>query len=66
MRHAAWVITTIALLTAAGAARAAAPVVTSVYPASQRINAGTHTVIEAHFDQDIDQRIHADAITIPE
>ena len=54
MRHAAWVITTIALLTAAGAARAAAPVVTSVYPASQRINAGTHTVIEAHFDQDID------------
>jgi len=42
-----------ALLTAAGTAHAAAPVVTSVYPARQRINAGRHTIIEAHFDQPI-------------
>jgi len=54
MRNLARVITTIALLTAADAARAAAPVVTSVYPASQRINAGRNTIIEAHFDQEID------------
>lgn len=54
MKNLARVITTIALLTAADAARAAAPVVTSVYPASQRINAGRNTVIEAHFDQDVD------------
>jgi len=54
MRNLARVITTIALLTAADAARAAAPVVTSVYPASQRVNAGRSTIIEAHFDQDID------------
>lgn len=54
MRNLASVITTIALLTAADAARAAAPVVTSVYPASQRINAGRNTIIEAHFDQEID------------
>jgi hypothetical protein len=54
MRHLASVITTIALLAAADAARAAAPVVTSVYPTSQRIDAGRNTVIEAHFDQDID------------
>jgi len=54
MRDLARVITAIALLAAAVPARASAPVVTSVYPASQRIDAGRNTVIEAHFDQEID------------
>jgi hypothetical protein len=42
------------LLAVAGPALAAPPVVTSVYPARQRIDAGAHTIIEVHFDQDID------------
>jgi hypothetical protein len=54
MKDLARVITAVALLAAAVPARAAAPVVTSVYPPSQRIDAGRHTVIEAHFDQAID------------
>ena len=54
MRDLARVIAAVALLAAAVPARAAAPVVTSVYPASQRIDAGRSTVIEAHFDQNID------------
>lgn len=33
---------------------AAPPVVNSVYPVRQRINAGANTPIEVHFDQDID------------
>jgi hypothetical protein len=37
----------------ASPALAAPPVVTSVYPERQRINAGAHTPIEVHFDQDI-------------
>ena len=38
----------------AGAVHAAPPVVNSVYPARQRIDAGAHTPIEVHFDQLID------------
>jgi hypothetical protein len=54
MKDLARVITAVALLGSAVPARAAAPVVTSVYPQSQRIDAGRHTIIEAHFDQAID------------
>jgi len=54
MRVITRIIVVAALLAAAGSARAAAPVVTSVYPARQRIDAGRSTIIEAHFDQDID------------
>lgn len=54
MRDLARVVLAVALLAAAGSARAAAPVVTSVYPVSQRINAQPGTIIEAHFDQSID------------
>jgi len=38
---------------AAGAVHAAPPIVNYVYPASQRIDAGAHTIIEVQFDQDI-------------
>jgi hypothetical protein len=48
------IIVVAALLAVAGSARAAAPVVTSVYPARQRIDAGRSTIVEAHFDQAID------------
>jgi VCBS repeat protein/Big-like domain-containing protein/flagellar hook capping protein FlgD len=54
MKSLARVAAAIALLAAAVPARAAAPVVTSVYPQSQRIDAGRHTIIEAQFDQAID------------
>lgn len=54
MRDVARVIIAAAVLATAGAAHAAAPVVTSVYPASQRIDAGWNTIVEAHFDQAID------------
>jgi hypothetical protein len=44
----------ITCLFAAGSASATPPVVTSVYPARQRINAGANTPVEVHFDQEID------------
>ncbi|HET6350196.1 MAG TPA: FG-GAP-like repeat-containing protein, partial [Candidatus Krumholzibacteria bacterium] len=54
MRHLAGLVAAGCIAVAACPVLAAPPVVTSVYPASQRINAGRNTVIEAHFDQDID------------
>jgi len=44
-----------AIITAAGSVHGAAPTVTSVYPASQRIDAGRNTIVEIHFDQYIDE-----------
>jgi hypothetical protein len=54
MKDLARVIAAVLLVAAAVPAHAAAPVVTSVYPASQRIDAGASTAIEVHFDQNVD------------
>jgi hypothetical protein len=54
MRHIARIVVVTGLVAIAGLAHAAPPLVSSVYPVSQRINAGAHTPIEVHFDQEID------------
>ena len=54
MRVMVRIIVVAALLVAAISAHAAPPVVTSVYPVRQRIDAGSHTIVEVHFDQAID------------
>jgi hypothetical protein len=54
MKDLARVVVSLSLLAVAVPVWAAAPVVTSVYPASQRIDAGRQTIIEAHFDQPIE------------
>jgi hypothetical protein len=54
MKHVARMAAVLGFLLVAGVAHAAPPVVTSVYPQRQRINANGHTPIEVQFDQEID------------
>ncbi|HEX6791493.1 MAG TPA: FG-GAP-like repeat-containing protein [Candidatus Krumholzibacteria bacterium] len=53
MRIVARLVVAASLIATTGVAHAAPPTVASVYPARQRIDAGRHTIIEVHFDQDI-------------